>query len=206
MSPRRYRSVKRKQAVEETRRRIVEATVQLHAEHGVRATSWEDIAQRAQVALATVYRHYRSLDALVTACGDLTNDLISPPTLDDVPSTFAGAQLPADRIACLVNTFAAFYLRAQAVFTTVYRERHAVPQLDAWLAEQDAVRHAFVEEALRPLNVDPEMVSLTMALTAFPTWQAFVDQGVEHDRARATIVNLMLRAFPDSKDGEKREG
>ena len=42
---------KRKEAVEETRRSIVDATVALHAEQGILATSWEDIARKADVAL-----------------------------------------------------------------------------------------------------------------------------------------------------------
>ena len=39
----------------------------LHLEQGIVATTWEDIARRADVATATVYRHYPTLDELVGA-------------------------------------------------------------------------------------------------------------------------------------------
>ena len=41
--------------MEETRRRIVEATLALHTEKGMFDTSWRDIARRADVSAATVY-------------------------------------------------------------------------------------------------------------------------------------------------------
>jgi AcrR family transcriptional regulator len=60
---------KRKAPVEETRQRIAEATLALHSEKGMFDTSWKDIAERADVSVATVYKHFPSLDELVPACG-----------------------------------------------------------------------------------------------------------------------------------------
>src|SRR5438067_11979435 len=67
MAPRAYRMTRRAAANAETRRRIVDAAITLHAEKGVLGTSWPDIAKRADVALGTVYRHFPSLDQLVPA-------------------------------------------------------------------------------------------------------------------------------------------
>src|SRR6266511_4195895 len=51
----------------------------LHAERGILATTWEDIARRADVAVATVYRYFPSLDALVPACGEEVRRVTQPP-------------------------------------------------------------------------------------------------------------------------------
>ena len=51
---------KRRAAVEETRQRILEATLALHTEKGIFGTSWQDIAKRADVSVGTVYKHFPS--------------------------------------------------------------------------------------------------------------------------------------------------
>ena len=66
--PRRYRMKNRATAVEETQERIVAAAKELHADQGVQGTSYDEIAQRAGVAQATVYRHFPSLEDLIPAC------------------------------------------------------------------------------------------------------------------------------------------
>jgi len=65
MAPRKYQLRKRSEAVEETRRRIIDATFELHNEKGVLATSMQDVAERSDVALRTVYNHYPTVDDLV---------------------------------------------------------------------------------------------------------------------------------------------
>ena len=62
MSPRKYTMDKRKAALEETRQRILEATLALHSEKGIFGTSWQDIAHRADVSVGTVYKHFPSLE------------------------------------------------------------------------------------------------------------------------------------------------
>ena len=66
--PRSYNSEKRKQLENELRQRIVEATVALHAEKGASATSYKDIAKRADVAIPTVYKNFPDLSGLFYAC------------------------------------------------------------------------------------------------------------------------------------------
>mgnify|MGYP003455060942 CR=1 FL=1 len=80
MAPRKYDLGKRADAVEETRRRIIQATFELHAEKGVVATSMQDVAERADVALRTVYHHYPTIDDLVAGCGKKVMALLAQPT------------------------------------------------------------------------------------------------------------------------------
>lgn len=65
---RRYRMGKRKEEIEETRRRIVEATVELHETVGPAATTISAVADRAGVQRSTVYRHFEDEEALFGAC------------------------------------------------------------------------------------------------------------------------------------------
>jgi AcrR family transcriptional regulator len=53
---------------EETRRRIVEATVEMHESVGMARTTISAIAEKAGVQRLTVYRHFPDERALFTAC------------------------------------------------------------------------------------------------------------------------------------------
>lgn len=190
--PRRYRSPKRAEAVEQTRRRILEATMELHGEQGILATSWEDIARRAGVSLATVYRHFPSLNELVPACGALTDAYIQPPPADLAPTLFAGAATLAERIKRLVGELSAFYERAAPAFIGVRREAHVLEPLREWLEERDRAQEALVREALRPADPDERTVQVVQALTGFLTWQALVEAGVPREAAPGILRKLVL--------------
>ena len=61
MAPRRHDLGNRAELKHLMRRRIVEATFELHSEKGVVDTSMQDIADRADVALHTVYRYFPTI-------------------------------------------------------------------------------------------------------------------------------------------------
>jgi AcrR family transcriptional regulator len=65
---RKYEFKQRAEQVEETRRRIVEATSGLHLERGPAATSIAEIARRAGVQRRTVYNHFPDDSTLFEAC------------------------------------------------------------------------------------------------------------------------------------------
>src|SRR5204862_6257627 len=67
-------------------RAIVTATLELMAERGVRDLRMDDVADRAGVGKATIYRRYRSKDALVT---DAVATLVSEIEMPDAGSTRA---------------------------------------------------------------------------------------------------------------------
>ena len=69
MGKRAYRLKKRAETRDETRERILQATMLLHDEKGVATTSFTDVAARAGVGAATVYRNFPTLESLVQACG-----------------------------------------------------------------------------------------------------------------------------------------
>src|SRR6267378_632646 len=108
MAPRAYRMTRRAAASAETRRRIVDAAIALHAEKGVLGATWPDIAKRADVALGTVYRYFPSLDQLVPACTSENAVRMRPPGV----TVLEGLTRPEERIGRFVQELFAFYGRS----------------------------------------------------------------------------------------------
>src|SRR5947207_5021735 len=63
-----YQLKRRAERQDETRQRIIEATIELHQTVGPAATTVTDIAQRAGVGRVTVYRHFPDEPTLSRAC------------------------------------------------------------------------------------------------------------------------------------------
>lgn len=197
MAPRKYRMDKRKQAVEDTRRRIVEATVALHVEQGILATSWEDIAQKADVALATVYRHFPSLDGLVSACGQQVIAIVEPPTPETAREKFGAISSQADRIKLLVNELFEFYDRGRIFLDVAVREAHQVPALAAWVSGWETSREEIVKEALRPDGTDHSNVQMIIALTDFRVWCSLSDQNLPMEDAVKMLSALLCQLLAE---------
>ena len=139
----------RQAAREAMRRKIVEATMDLHTEQGILATSWEDIARKADVALATVYRYFPTIDELVQGCGALVFKTIRPPRPEDAPGLFEGAADIAERLRRLAVEFCALYERAEKPFVAARRDCDKIPRLQQFVDGQRATVDAYVREALR---------------------------------------------------------
>jgi len=191
---------KRKAAVEETRRRIVEATLALHAEKGTFGTSWQDIAKRADVSVGTVYKHFPSLDELVPACGELVFAISQPPSLEDAPQIFAEANSLEERLGRLVSEFFGFYERGESYLDIDFQERK-LPAVQEWVAHMRATREGLAREALRPLDPDERTVRALGALLDFPLFKSFRLHDVPKAEAEE-IVNAMLLCWI----GERRGG
>ena len=72
---RKYELKRRAERQEETRRRIVEAAVDLHRTKGAARTTLSDVARGAGVQRHTLYRHFPDERALFTACSGLFYEL-----------------------------------------------------------------------------------------------------------------------------------
>ena len=66
-----YQLKRRAERQEMTRRRIIEAAIELHQTIGPAATTVSEIAERAQVGRVTVYRHFPDELTLARACSGL---------------------------------------------------------------------------------------------------------------------------------------
>jgi len=185
MSPRKYDMSRRARAVAETRRRIIDATRELHGEQGIAATSWDDIAARAGVGVGTVYRHFPSLDELVPACGAVTLEVIALPD----PSVLEGVDAPPERIERLVREAFAIYERG-APQLRVMRDEPGVHPTVAEAGERvEAALGALVDAA----GIAPRDRAVVRAMIDLGTWQALRDQGLAPAEA-VDVVSEMLAA------------
>src|SRR5262249_46298850 len=112
MSPRKYEMTRRAAAVEQTRARIVAATVAAHRQLDIPATSWDEIPRRAGVGVGTVYRHIPTLDQLLPGCGELVARTLALPADTDVRHVFADASGARAKIERLVAEAFGVYERA----------------------------------------------------------------------------------------------
>jgi AcrR family transcriptional regulator len=191
VTPRKYTMDKRRAAVEATRRRILEATLALHAEKGIFGTSWQDIAQRADVSVGTVYKHFPSLEELVPACGELMYAITRPPSLEDAPQIFAEANSLEERLERLVFELFDFYERGAPYIETDFQERR-LPAVAEWEAYMRATIAGLVREALVFAGPDERLVQAVSALLDFSTYKSFLDRDIQKDQAAKTMNEVLL--------------
>jgi AcrR family transcriptional regulator len=192
MSPRKYDMGKRAAATEATRRRIVDATRDLHSTQGVAATSWDDIARRAGVGVGTVYRHFPSLDELIPACGAVAMRIVALPEPADVPALFEGVRGRRARLERLVAEAFAIYERGADILGPVRRERELHSALDEAAKMTEASLAALIDTALEPFGaVDASDRRVVRAMIDLATWQALRDQGVAGDEAVQAVAGML---------------
>src|SRR5689334_12133592 len=100
MSPRSYRLGKRVESVEQTRARIVAATREILARDGYPRLPIDEVANRADVARATVYYQFGSKHGLIEAVVDDIRQRSGQPRVDDVADS-------ADPVVALGRSFEA---------------------------------------------------------------------------------------------------
>jgi len=185
-----YRMKRRAEALESTRNQIVWATMQLHAEKGAAATSQADIAARAGVSPATVYRHFPTLGSLVRACGSQIWMAVSPPRPEDAERLFAGLGTTRERLERFVGEVSAFYGRASLPLQNARQERSRVPELEEDMRWIEAGLEAFAREALSLEGAGEPRVQVLLALTDFGVWQSLREHGVAADAVPKMLLDL----------------
>jgi AcrR family transcriptional regulator len=154
---------KRAQTLEATRKRSVEATVAAHSELGIQGTRWEEIANRAEVGVGTVYRHFASVDRLLPACGAIVSETLALPSPDEIPSLFDGARSLRERIRRLVAWTFEMYERGAPHIENVRRERKDLPGLEPYFNGIENTLDAVTREALRPISPNKQSLGVASA-------------------------------------------
>ena len=193
MAKRPYRMKKRAAARDDTRERILRATMELHDEQGVATTTFADVAGRAHVGAATVYRNFPTLGSLVEACGMHVWQDMRPLVPDDAPAAFEGLTSREARRARLTEVLDAFYRRGAFRLVRAGQDRHRVPGLDFFLTQVEAGIEAHVREALGAAASEEE-IGIVRALTVLRVWSSLKDYLPEAD-LRALILKLIESAL-----------
>src|ERR1039458_4146516 len=158
-------------------RAILTATLQLMAERGVRDLRMDDVAERAGVGKATIYRRYRSKDELVS---DAVATLVSEITIPDTGST------RADLMALMT--------RAVELYSTVR---------DQFLAGRRAALSAVLKRGVRRgdlhRGLDLELALDVLGGAIF--YRLLVTGGPIDERLAEGIVEPVLRGFAPVRKG-----
>jgi AcrR family transcriptional regulator len=170
---RKYELKARAEKQAETRRRITEATVELHEEVGPAKTTVAEVARRAGVTRLTVYNNFPEERELFAACQGHWLELHPLPKLD--PS--AGAE-------AVLRSLYGWYRETAPMAENVRRDRATVPALDALLSDTADAEMAGVAEALGggPL--------IALALD-FWTWRRLTAEGLEDGEAAALMAGVV---------------
>jgi AcrR family transcriptional regulator len=184
-----YELKRRAERREETRRRIVEAAVELHSTVGPARASVAAIAERAGVTRPTVYAHFPNARALFEACSGHVRETVPPPD----PSAWGALADPSQRLEAALEELYDYYERLEPLLENVQRDAAVLPIV----AEMNEYRVRYLQEA-RELLLEPwsaqgrDRARLRRAIghaLEFRTWQSLVrGQGC----SRREAVELMV--------------
>jgi AcrR family transcriptional regulator len=122
---RKYVLRKRAEQVEETRRRITEAAVELHLTAGPAATQISEIARRAGVQRLTVYNHFPDEAALFGACSAHWRALHPAPD----PAPWAAIEAPEERVLAALGEIYGWFRETEPMTANVLRDSERLPAL-----------------------------------------------------------------------------
>jgi AcrR family transcriptional regulator len=192
MTQRKYQMRQRAAAVEETRKRILEATSACHRERGMLSTGMEDVAERAGVAIGTVYRHFPTLEHLIGACGAVFMTRFALPDPDEVPGLFRGSRTREARLTRLIDEVTTRYQGGAIGFIRI---REAKDELEPAAAAHETVERsldALAAEAARPFSYSPERRRALRALLDARVRQSLIDHGLDAEQAADVLRRLAV--------------
>jgi AcrR family transcriptional regulator len=183
---RKYELKLRAERQEETRRRIVEAAVELHRTKGPARTTLSDVARRAGVQRHTLYRHFPDERALFTACSGHFYEL-NPFPESEPWLAIADAE---KRLRAGLTAIYDYFERTEDMLTTTVRdaEVHPLTQEVAKLRRGPMVER--VKGVLGEHLPDTPRARATLALALdFYTWRNLVRRsGLSNEEAVETMV------------------
>jgi AcrR family transcriptional regulator len=184
-----YQLKERARKMEETRRRITEAVVELHRTVGPARTTVSEIAERAGVRRMTVYNHFATDLELIDACSSHFVAENPPPD----PAPWAAVADPGERLAAALAALYPYYRRHAGMLGNVLRDAAIVPALDE-------INHRkwwpYIDTVVDVLAGDETGVARRAAVRLavdFSTWQTLAAAGLD-DTAAARLMSGMVAA------------
>ena len=188
---RKYEMKRRAERMQETRRRITEAAVELHETVGPARTTVSAVAEKAGVQRHTYYAHFPELKDLYQACTAHyleQNPLPEPPFWADI----ADAE---ERLRVALSEVYAYYGGNEPMLANVLHDapldpvaqENMVSFYQYWDAMRDALAGAFGASGERH---EALLGAVALALD-FQTWNTLVrQQGLDQDRAVELMVGM----------------
>lgn len=191
--PRKYELKKRADALEETRRRITEATVELHRTVGPVATRITDVAKKAGVQRVTVYNHFPDESSLMASCSAHWRALHPSPD----PSVWLAIADPGARLRTGLGELYAWFRETEPMTANVLRDAETIPALRKITDNGLGMYLARVQEILAKFpnlrGRRRERVKAAVRVAAdFHTWRGLAELG--DDEAAELAARLVEAA------------
>ncbi len=198
--PRSYKQNKRAARQDETRLRIVEATIKLHQTVGGLNTTISAIAEQAGVERATVYRHFPDERSLLQACTGHYLAQNQPPN----PSDWLSIEDAEERLRTGLAQLYDYHRRTEVMSARAASDIPQIPiprevlapMFEYWRQVQEVLVEPWRiggsdERLVNEHLVNKHLVEAAVGhAISFPTWQSLArDQGLDD----ADAVLLMVR-------------
>ena len=175
---RKYELKKRAERLAETRRRITEATVELHRTVGPAATQINEVARRAGVQRMTVYNHFPDGSSLLAACSAHWRALHPAPDL----VAWRAVEQPGARLRLGLGELFAWYRETEPMTANVLRDAQTLPALrpiieGGLLRYLDQARQVLIEPIAAEGRRRDRLDAAARAAVDFHLWRALAPLG-----------------------------
>jgi AcrR family transcriptional regulator len=186
---RKYEMKRRAERQQETRRKIVEAAVELHQTVGPAQASISAIAERAGVQRHTFYRHFPDMESLFGACRERYLTLNPPPEVE----RWREIADPVERLRHGLGEAYAFYDRNEPmIFNTLRDAQAGLPVGAGFVRLREVMTDALASgRKARGRRRRMLLAALGVALD-FHVWRSLVrERGLSQEEAVALMVGLV---------------
>ncbi len=188
MAKRKYTKTRRAEQQDETRERIIEATVELHESLGPAYTSIKAIAEKAGVQRLTVYRHFTDDASLFKACTSHYFGQYPPPDMN----SWTQIGDPEERCRAALLVFYRYYRTTEKMLSAAYRDVDLVEALHAPMGQFEAYIDQVRDDLLAGFKVksnDKKPLSLTLRhCLRFSTWASLKNEKLTDKKITELVI------------------
>jgi AcrR family transcriptional regulator len=188
-----YTLKRRAEQQAETRRRIVEAAVDLHSTIGPAATTLSMIAEKAGVQRHTLYAHFPDERSIFMACSGLAHERDPSPTAD----AWRGIADRTERLTTALTAIYGWYERNASLLGNVMRDVARHPMVQEIQKARAPVFKGWRDVLGEGLSAK-QRAMLHLALS-FHTWRSLVG---EAGLKTGAAVKAMVQAIEQAKGKE----
>lgn len=195
-----YQLKRRAERQDETRQRIIEATIELHQTIGPARTTISEIAERAQVGRVTVYRHFPDEATLSRACSGQYFERHPFPD----PDRWQKIADRAERLRTGLRETYAYHAATEAMISHALADARDDPVMAPYHAHwQHAADILSAPWRLRGSRRSMLRAAIALALS-FDTWRTLArEQGLSDDQAIAVMLRLAHDCNPAAPDSPR---
>jgi len=191
MKKRKYKKTRRAEQQDETREKIVKATVALHEHLGPANTSIKAIAEKAGVQRLTVYRHFPDDISLFEACTSHWFEENPPPNM----AQWSNIENTSERIYTSLLAFYNYYRSSEKMWRVAYRDVDKVEALQGSMGKFEAYIDQVRDDLLSSCELtqkDKKPLAITLRhCLRFSTWVSFKKEKMSDKK----IVELVMGWF-----------